>query len=594
MNVGDVEVLRAELARSERMRRVLADVILAVGADLPLQETLVRVCAIVDDAYESLGGIVYLWDPEIERLVVWAITDPETRAGRRGPHTAEAYRIQLARGEGLHGWVFQHRELILIENGTARDPRTKLFAAIPEDAFASGVVLPILRANGECLGAVSLWARRPGHFTDEHVRVLSEVTSLLATVIDKARLDAESARRAKVLEFLGDMARRLSSVGQVAATMNAVAVGTAQVLDSDVCLIAALGPDGRFAVAGLAGAPPEGLSGEALFRELSQLLPARYAEAVSAPLLAGAEQLGFLTCYRQRRYGAADRDLLAVIAGQVALGWQALAARERTERNPAADLLAALAGGRPDAATAAAAAAVGLDLERPHVLLRARLLPADGGAVESGDRFARAAKHFVRTIESARPGSLLHESAGTVVGVVRVATPADAATLQRDIEALNADLTARLNVVATVGLSSSCSAIGEYADAHREAAEALEVGSRLRGEGTVARFSELGTDLYLVKMAGDPRTRRDPWLRALAPVVEHDAARGTDLLATLDVYLSSRGNVAAGAERLGLHRNTLRQRLLRIQALTGVDLDQTEDWLPLRLAVKLALLRERG
>ena len=52
------------------------------------------------------------------------------------------------------------------------------------------------------------------------------------------------------------------------------------------------------------------------------------------------------------------------------------------------------------------------------------------------------------------------------------------------------------------------------------------------------------------------------------------------------------GNVTLTAERLYLHRNTLRQRLDRIERLTRIDLARTEDWLPLHLAVKLARLRQ--
>jgi hypothetical protein len=68
---NEIEHLRAELARSERMRRALIEVILTVGSNLGLEALLERVCSIIDEAYESLASLVYLWDSEIERLVVW-------------------------------------------------------------------------------------------------------------------------------------------------------------------------------------------------------------------------------------------------------------------------------------------------------------------------------------------------------------------------------------------------------------------------------------------------------------------------------------------------------------------------------------------
>jgi purine catabolism regulator len=47
------------------------------------------------------------------------------------------------------------------------------------------------------------------------------------------------------------------------------------------------------------------------------------------------------------------------------------------------------------------------------------------------------------------------------------------------------------------------------------------------------------------------------------------------------------------ARKLFIHTNTLRQRLDRIQKLTGLDL-ATEDLLSLELAVKLVRLRRAG
>ena len=60
---------------------------------------------------------------------------------------------------------------------------------------------------------------------------------------------------------------------------------------------------------------------------------------------------------------------------------------------------------------------------------------------------------------------------------------------------------------------------------------------------------------------------------------------------TLDAYLESRGNRTLTAEHLGLHRNTLRQRLTRIEALTGIALAEIQDWLPLHFAVKLTRIQ---
>ncbi|GHF09488.1 transcriptional regulator [Streptomyces spiralis] len=55
-----------------------------------------------------------------------------------------------------------------------------------------------------------------------------------------------------------------------------------------------------------------------------------------------------------------------------------------------------------------------------------------------------------------------------------------------------------------------------------------------------------------------------------------DAERGTQFVRTLRHYLNSFGNVAEAAALLHVHPNTLRHRLGRIQALTGLDVGDPE------------------
>ncbi|MGW0226311.1 PucR family transcriptional regulator [Streptomyces tendae] len=55
-----------------------------------------------------------------------------------------------------------------------------------------------------------------------------------------------------------------------------------------------------------------------------------------------------------------------------------------------------------------------------------------------------------------------------------------------------------------------------------------------------------------------------------------DEERGTQFVATLRHYLNSFGNVAEAAAMLHVHPNTLRHRLNRVQALTGLDVGDPE------------------
>jgi DNA-binding PucR family transcriptional regulator len=69
----------------------------------------------------------------------------------------------------------------------------------------------------------------------------------------------------------------------------------------------------------------------------------------------------------------------------------------------------------------------------------------------------------------------------------------------------------------------------------------------------------------------------------------YDAARGTSLVPTLETYLATR-NAAFAARELYLHRNTLKNRLARIEEIIGPYLGDPGRCLSLSLALRLRRL----
>ncbi|WP_314214125.1 PucR family transcriptional regulator ligand-binding domain-containing protein [Pseudarthrobacter equi] len=80
---------------------------------------------------------------------------------------------------------------------------------------------------------------------------------------------------------------------------------------------------------------------------------------------------------------------------------------------------------------------------------------------------------------------------------------------------------------------------------------------------------------------------------SLNPLRAFDAAHGAELMTTLESYLTNNGSVAAVAEQLTLHRNTVRYRLAQITELTGYDPSVTADRVQLWLALAVARLSAR-
>lgn len=75
----------------------------------------------------------------------------------------------------------------------------------------------------------------------------------------------------------------------------------------------------------------------------------------------------------------------------------------------------------------------------------------------------------------------------------------------------------------------------------------------------------------------------------LAPVVDSDA--DGQLLATLETYLDSESSATLTATALGVHRNTVINRVDRLRTLLTVDLDDPEERLAVQLACRVAKLK---
>jgi sugar diacid utilization regulator len=116
-----------------------------------------------------------------------------------------------------------------------------------------------------------------------------------------------------------------------------------------------------------------------------------------------------------------------------------------------------------------------------------------------------------------------------------------------------------------VGISERCPRLG---DAARRHVEALRAATVVRHTGGVAAISEIGLFDYLAAHA-------DTTARRLLPGSAHKLATaksgGEPLARTLEAYLDSDLSVPLTAARLSVHPKTVRYRLEKIEALTGLD-----------------------
>lgn len=131
-----------------------------------------------------------------------------------------------------------------------------------------------------------------------------------------------------------------------------------------------------------------------------------------------------------------------------------------------------------------------------------------------------------------------------------------------------------------IGVSAPA-AWAEFSRAHDEALTALR-----RQRGAVARFGETAASGVLGALDSD--LARVLAAASLAPLVDHDAARGTELVPTLRAWLENDARIDATAAALGVHRHTVRTRIAQAESVLGTDLSsfpvRAELWAALQVS----------
>ena len=147
-----------------------------------LQDVLEKVVGFATSLVESDSCFVYI--REGEALVLRASKNPRDEI---------VNHLKMRVGEGITGWVAEHRQPVALGLNAWRDPRFKGFSDLPEDRFESFLSVPIL-ARGRAVGVINLQNRRRHEYTVREIASISTIGTFVGAEIEMARLEIESAQ----------------------------------------------------------------------------------------------------------------------------------------------------------------------------------------------------------------------------------------------------------------------------------------------------------------------------------------------------------------------------------------------------------------
>jgi len=176
--------------------------------------------------------------------------------------------------------------------------------------------------------------------------------------------------------------------------------------------------------------------------------------------------------------------------------------------------------------------------------------------------------------------------------VVLAPQPRDAAAeWARHLGELAVSAVSSSDLHAVAGVSGVVESVLGFPEGFRQARFALSAASLPRQPVVV--FEALGVLQFLLTPAEGPDLERFVQ-QTIGRLLAYDRAHRTSLVPTLEAYLACDCNLQRAAERLFVHHKTMRYRLQRIHALSGLRLDRQDDRFNAQLALKIMGLVTRS
>ncbi|WP_300007510.1 GAF domain-containing sensor histidine kinase [Pseudonocardia sp.] len=109
-------------------------------------------------------------------------------AGATPPFDTAVGQVQLRIGEGVTGWVAQHRRPAVIVDHKERDPRYVRIPALRGSEFTSMASVPMAADAAGLVGVLNVHTVVRREFTEADIRLLTVIGSLVAGAMHSARL----------------------------------------------------------------------------------------------------------------------------------------------------------------------------------------------------------------------------------------------------------------------------------------------------------------------------------------------------------------------------------------------------------------------
>ena len=206
-----------------------------VSSNASLEKVLQELISLAVEVTGCDACLVYLVDHSSNEIVL--------RASQL-PHTAEIGHIRMKMGEGITGWVAQHKSVVALSSNASADSRFKTFQALPEDTYESFLSVPLIN-NGELIGVINIHHKPKYTHSADEIALISFIGEQMGGAIAKSNFEQRSESAARRMEALAGLARTMAEDNYLDRILQTISEMMAETLDAPVCSIMLVDEDRR-------------------------------------------------------------------------------------------------------------------------------------------------------------------------------------------------------------------------------------------------------------------------------------------------------------------------------------------------------------
>jgi len=109
------------------------------------------------------------------------------------PHAADLGILRMRMGEGVTGWVAEHKSVVALGSNAASDTRFKYFQALIEDTYEAFASVPLV-SGGEVVGVINVHHRELHEHSAEEIALLTFIGEQMGIAVANSMLADQNAR----------------------------------------------------------------------------------------------------------------------------------------------------------------------------------------------------------------------------------------------------------------------------------------------------------------------------------------------------------------------------------------------------------------